>query len=198
VGFSIGTTADTQVPAPPKPWSSYANSPCHHSDWSPSLREYLRERLPEYMVPSTILALDALPLTPSGKLDRRALPSPEPRRMDLSFVAPVTENGRRIAAVWQEVLGVDRVGRNDDFSDLGGQSLLMVRVHTRLRDVYGNLSLTDLFQYPTVSALAKFLLTHQEGTPTAIRDSGETGSGSIIVRAAARTAGNRSGSERSH
>jgi amino acid adenylation domain-containing protein len=153
---------DEEAHAPSKPWNSYANNPRHNGSWTSAVREYLRQRLPEYLLPSTILALDALPLTPSGKLDRNALPSPEPRQVDGSFVAPVTENERKIATVWQEVLGLDRVGTNDNFFDLGGHSLLMVRVHTRLRHIFGELSLMDLFQYPTVTALAKFVLSHQD------------------------------------
>jgi non-ribosomal peptide synthetase component F/SAM-dependent methyltransferase len=159
VVLAIGKADNACMPVPRKPWSAYANRPAHNGGLPSLLREYVRDRLPEYMVPSSIVSLDALPLTPSGKIDRDALPSPEPLGADTNgcFAAPRSENEQKIASVWEEVLGVDRVGRNDNFFDLGGHSLLMVRAHTRLRDVFGNLSLTDLFQYPTVSALARFL-----------------------------------------
>ena len=125
-----------------------------------ALREYLRERLPDYMVPSAIVLLDALPLTPNGKVDRRNLPSPEGRRVELEcgFVAPRTQLEQQIARVWQEVLGVETVGVHDNFFDLGGHSLSMVRVHGRLCEALkADLSVTDLFRYPTVSSLATFL-----------------------------------------
>jgi amino acid adenylation domain-containing protein len=159
VVLAIGGKGKADVPGPLKPWSAYANSPSQNGNLPSALREYLRERLPEYMVPAAIVPLDALPLTPSGKVDRDALPAPQPRRAETNgrFIAPRTEMERRIATVWEDVLGVERVGRNDNFFDLGGHSLLMMRVHSRLRDSHQTLSLTDLFQHPTVSALARFL-----------------------------------------
>jgi non-ribosomal peptide synthetase component F/SAM-dependent methyltransferase/aryl carrier-like protein len=159
VVLDIGGKGKADIPGPLKPWSAYANSPSQNGDLPSALREYLRERLPEYMVPAAIVPLDALPLTSSGKVDRSALPAPEPRRAETNgrFAAPRTEMERRIATVWEDVLGVERVGRNDNFFDLGGHSLLMIRVHSRLRDSHYNLSLTDLFQHPTVSALARVL-----------------------------------------
>ena len=126
----------------------------------PALREYLRERVPDYMVPSAIVLLDALPLTPNGKVDRRNLPSPEGRRVELErgFVAPRTQVEQQIARVWQEVLGLETVGVHDNFFDLGGHSLLMVRVHGRLSEVLeGELSIVDLLHYPTVASLAAFV-----------------------------------------
>jgi amino acid adenylation domain-containing protein len=126
----------------------------------PMLREYLRERLPDYMVPSAIVLLDALPLTPNGKVDRRNLPSPEGRRVELEqgFVAPRTQAEQQIARVWQEVLALEIVGVHDNFFDLGGHSLLMVRVHGRLSEIVaGDLSIVDLLQYPTVASLAAFV-----------------------------------------
>jgi len=113
----------------------------------PVLRDYLRERLPEFMVPSAFVMLDALPLTPNGKVDRKNLPSPVARPVALGggFVAPRSGIERQIARVWQEVLGVDTVGANDNFFDLGGHSLLMVRVHGRLFEIFkGDLSVVDL------------------------------------------------------
>jgi hypothetical protein len=124
------------------------------------LRQRLAERLPAFMVPSTFVKLDALPRTPNGKIDRRALPAVEKIRPELeeAFVPPHSETERRIAAVWQEVLGIGQVGIHDNFFDLGGQSLLLVRVHSQLRQqLDANLTLIDLFRYPTVATQAAHL-----------------------------------------
>jgi acyl-coenzyme A synthetase/AMP-(fatty) acid ligase len=126
----------------------------------PGLRSFLQERLPAYMVPAAFVLLEALPLTPNGKVDRQALPAPDPRRPELEgrFVAPQTEVERTIAAVWQEVLGVAKVGIHDNFFDLGGHSLLLVRLQSKLRDVLPTeVAIIDLLRYPTVSALAQAL-----------------------------------------
>jgi amino acid adenylation domain-containing protein len=154
-----GAVPPPEAPFQPKAWSAYANNP-RQSSLVPSLRQYLREHLPEHMIPSAFVVLDALPLTPNGKVDRRALPSPEPRRAQTEgrFIAPRTAAERKIAAVWREVLGVDQVGMHDNFFDLGGHSLLMIRLHGRIREVLGaDLSIIDLLKYPTVGALASFL-----------------------------------------
>ncbi|MEM9566771.1 MAG: amino acid adenylation domain-containing protein [Cyanobacteria bacterium P01_E01_bin.34] len=129
------------------------------------LRSLLQAKLPQYMLPSHYVALESMPLTPSGKLDRSALPAPSSDRsqLDTAFVKPTTELERTIAEIWQQVLGVDRVGLHDNFFDLGGHSLLLVQVHSQLLqelearntpDDTGELSLVDLFQYPTVQRLA--------------------------------------------
>jgi amino acid adenylation domain-containing protein len=125
-----------------------------------ALREYLRQRLPDHMVPAYIVLLDALPLTPNGKVDRRSLPSPAevPVAPENGFVAPRTHVERQIAHVWQDVLGIETVGVHDNFFDLGGHSLLMVRVHGHVCEALGaDLSITDMFRFPTVSTLATFL-----------------------------------------
>ena len=140
----------------------------------PVLRDYLRERLPDYMVPSAFVMLDALPLTPNGKVDRKNLPSPAARAPRAGgFLAPESDIERRIAGVWQEVLGVEAVGTSDNFFDLGGHSLLMVRVHGRLSEIFtGNLSVVDLLRYPTVASLAAFIAaqTEEPAVPLAISD----------------------------
>ncbi len=144
-----------------KPWRAYANNPLmakFSQRIVPAIRGFLLERLPEYMVPSVCVPLDALPLSSNGKVDRRALPEPTdgPAGSDKVFAAPKTEIERKIAAVWQDLLGLERVGLDDNFFDLGGHSLLMVRLRSRLRDVLGvEPSIIDLFQFPTVSAQAK-------------------------------------------
>jgi amino acid adenylation domain-containing protein len=124
------------------------------------LRDCLKAKLPEYMVPSAVVWLEALPLTPNGKLDRRALPAPEGVRPEMAtaYVAPQSMMERTIATVWQEVLLVEQVGLHDNFFDLGGRSLLLVRVHSKLREALKrHISMMDLFRHPTISSLAKYL-----------------------------------------
>ncbi len=125
-----------------------------------TLRTYLAETLPPPMVPSLALFLPALPLLPSGKVDRRGLPEPGHERPQLgaAFVSPQSEAERRIAAIWQQVLGVERVGVHDNFFDLGGHSLAAAEVHGRLREEMGSeLPLLELFRHPTVQGLARRL-----------------------------------------
>ncbi|NIF64930.1 amino acid adenylation domain-containing protein, partial [Burkholderia sp. Cy-647] len=119
-----------------------------------AVRVHLRRSLPEYMVPAAYVALPQLPLTANGKLDRRALPAPDATafaRRD--YEAPVGEAETAVAAVWAELLGVERVGRHDDFFELGGHSLLAVRVTGRLRHRFGDAaSLKALFAAPSLAA----------------------------------------------
>ncbi|MFP2928166.1 amino acid adenylation domain-containing protein [Pyxidicoccus sp. 3LG] len=118
-----------------------------------TLREYLAERLPDYMVPSACVVLDALPLTANGKVDRKALPAPS--RKQSEYVAPHTETEQRLAALWQELLGVPTVGVRDDFFDLGGHSLLATQVVARVRALFDvQLAVIDLFEAPTLESLA--------------------------------------------
>jgi len=134
------------------------------------LRGHLEECLPAYMVPTAFVILETLPLSPNGKLDRRALPAPDtaPTASGATFIAPQTATERAIASIWQEVLGEPRVGLHDNFFDLGGHSLLLARVHAELRRQLGtSLTLIDLFKHPTVSALARALIVPQPtATPT--------------------------------
>jgi len=127
---------------------------------SEALRAHLRRHLPDYMQPATFVELDALPRTANGKVDRRALPEPESDRPELAaaYAAPSGETEAEVAAVWREALRVDRVGRDDNFFDLGGHSLLLVQVAGELRRrLDRELPLTTLFQYPTVASLAAHL-----------------------------------------
>jgi amino acid adenylation domain-containing protein len=120
------------------------------------LRSWLERRLPAWMVPSVFVWLEALPLTPSGKLDRRALPAPPPARPELAegFVGPRTPAERALAEIWCEVLGLERVGIHDDFFDLGGHSLLAVQVLARLRRVFCiDLPVQKLFSSRTIERL---------------------------------------------
>lgn len=124
-----------------------------------AIRDYLLPRLPEYMIPSAILKLDALPLTTNGKVDRRALPVPDEVRPAAGpVVAPRSDVEQRLASIWQDLLGIPRVGVHDNFFDLGGHSLLLMRLHERIRDAFSSdLTMIDIFARPTISDLAMFL-----------------------------------------
>ncbi|WP_164021812.1 non-ribosomal peptide synthetase, partial [Pyxidicoccus trucidator] len=120
-----------------------------------ALHAFVRQRLPEYMVPSVVGRLDALPLTVNGKVDRKALPAPSTFQPRVSTRAPRTERERELAALWARVLHVDAVGAEDDFFELGGHSLSATQVLSRIRAHYRvELSFTDFFTAPTVAALA--------------------------------------------
>ena len=124
------------------------------------LRRFLKQKLPEYMLPSSFVILDALPLTPNGNINRRALPVPENLRPELTatFKPPQSETEQQIAKVWQEVLHLDKVGINDNFFDLGGNSLLMLQVNNKLRGILqGDISVVTMFQNPTIYSLAEYL-----------------------------------------
>jgi amino acid adenylation domain-containing protein len=124
------------------------------------LRSFLKEKLPDYMVPSVFVTVETFPLTPNGKVNRKALPAPSVARVETSVnhVAPRNDIERKIAAMWQSVLGVEKVGVTDNFFDLGGHSLLIVQVHNQIRRSFDtNVTIAQMFQYPTVEALAAHL-----------------------------------------
>jgi len=120
------------------------------------LRRALRERLPDYMIPSAFVFLPAFPLTPSGKIDRRALPAPDAARdLAVEFVDPRTPLEEQVAAVWKTVLGTDRIGVHDSFWDLGGHSLLATKALARVRERFGiDLPLSSLFMNPRLGEFA--------------------------------------------
>jgi amino acid adenylation domain-containing protein len=124
------------------------------------LRSYLKEKLPEYMIPSVFMPLDDLPLTPNGKVDRNALPPPDGERplLDQRFIEPRSEIEELIAQVWREILKLDKIGIHDNFFELGGHSLLATRVVARLRISFSiDIALRKLFELPTVAGLAQHI-----------------------------------------
>jgi amino acid adenylation domain-containing protein len=120
------------------------------------LREYLLGKLPEYMTPGAYVMLESLPLTPNGKLDRRALPEPESEASGLEAAAPRSTAEEMVAGIFADVLGLERVGIDESFFDLGGHSLLSTQVVSRVRSVFGvKIELRSLFEGPTVRKLAQ-------------------------------------------
>ncbi|WP_261991509.1 non-ribosomal peptide synthetase, partial [Streptomyces sp. OR43] len=132
------------------------------------LRACLRRELPDYMVPAAFVELAALPLTSNGKLDRAALPQPEPSQANTAgFVAPAGATEELLARIWSEVLGVDRIGADDNFFEVGGHSLLATQVVSRIREAFrAEVPLSALFDRPTVRELAPVL--EDSGTDTVV------------------------------
>lgn len=121
-----------------------------------SLRRFLLNKLPGYMIPSYFVTIKQLPLTPNGKIDRRSLPSPHLDMLTTAMTPPATPLEEQIAAIWRDILGITIIGRNQDFFLLGGHSLLATRILTRLRQTFlVDLSLNDFFNTPTIAALAQ-------------------------------------------
>ena len=124
------------------------------------IQSFLQEKLPYYMIPSNYVTLKELPLTPNGKIDHLALTKIETssQRLNTHYQKPQTEIERAIASIWQDVLQIDRASLTDNFFDLGGQSLLMIRVHSKLKEQLAiDISLINMFRYPTIASLAQYL-----------------------------------------
>ncbi len=130
-----------------------------------ALRQHVSAALPDYMVPSAWVVVAALPLSPNGKLDRRALPEPQGVQSQAAYEAPQGEHETLLAAIWRELLNVEQVGRHDNFFELGGHSLLAVRLTNRLQQVEWQLPLQTLFANPTLLALAQQLRRTDEALP---------------------------------
>lgn len=127
------------------------------------LRSFLKEKLPEYMVPSTFVVLENLPLTPNGKVDRTALPAPEVKLTGLAFVPPKTPAEIAVAKIWCEILGLEQVGLHDDFFELGGHSLMASKLISRLETFHGvEAKLRDIFDSPTVAAMSEWFKSRQK------------------------------------
>ena len=136
---------------------------------SDSLKTHLKAHLPDYMVPSHFVLLDVMPLTPNGKLDRRALPRPDASHAQQAHVAPRTELEQRLAALWAEVLQVERVGLTDNFFALGGHSLLAVALAGRIRDAFGqSIKLHDFLLMQTLGELADFMRAGEAKVKSAV------------------------------
>jgi acyl carrier protein len=132
------------------------------------LRNYLRKKLPDYMIPHHIVELDVMPLTHNGKVDRRALPVPQvDRQAEENYVAPRNQVENIVAGIWEELLNVKNVGIRDSFFDLGGHSLLLIKMLSKLQDSFTNdMSIVDLFKYPTIETLASFLTEKHKVGPS--------------------------------
>lgn len=144
---------------------------------------YLRDCLPDYMIPAAMVLLDRMPLTPSGKLDRQSLPVPTRSRSVLTtgLVLPQTETEKQITQVWQDVLQLDEVSVNHNFFEVGGTSLLLVQVYEKLTDIFGDrlTTITTLFQYSTIQTLAQQL---SQDTPEPKLTKGGHPLGIVVLR----------------
>jgi thioesterase domain-containing protein len=155
-----------------RPWSSYANNPLQGQfarRLVPHLRAFLGERLPDHMVPSVFSLLDALPLTPNRKVDRRALVPPDTARprVGAAYAAPRSSTEEALVAIWSQVLEVDPIGVHDNFFELGGHSLLAVRLFAGIRLALGrDLPLAAIFRAPTIAQLAALGEADGAGSPT--------------------------------
>jgi SAM-dependent methyltransferase len=145
-----------------RPVREYGNNPADKlstQGLAAELRSYLAGKLPEYMVPAAFVVMDALPLTPSGKVDRKALPAPDAEVLTsvATYVAPRTELEKRLAAIWGKVLRLDRVGIHDDIFDLGGDSLLIFQIATRAAQEGLKVTPKQIFQNRAIVGLARSL-----------------------------------------
>ena len=147
--------------------ASVAGTDGRHALSLNELRVHLKSQLPDYMIPSTFVFLDALPLTPNGKTDYRSLPAPlAAQRREAAYTAPRNELEQLIAGVWRQALRLEKVGIYDNFFELGGHSLLVVQVHSELRkQLHKDLSIAHLFRYPTIDSLAGYLSETQTSAP---------------------------------
>jgi len=125
------------------------------------LRSFLKEKLPDYMIPAFFVFIDAFPLTPNGKIDRKALPAPDLSLMrEHKFVTPKTETEKIIAEIWKKILNVEKIGIQDNFFEMGGHSLLITQVISQAREALQiNLAIYNLFDYPTIAMLARYIET---------------------------------------
>ncbi|PSB01238.1 non-ribosomal peptide synthetase [Merismopedia glauca] len=152
------TATSLQSPLSPQ----YSNKPLQlKTDFklTGQLRQFLAQKLPEYAIPSVFTILPALPLTPNGKVDRKALPAPEVAKRDTELKLPQSEMETALAKIWQEVLGLERVGINDNFFELGGDSILSIQVVSQAKQRGLQVTPKQLFQYQTIAELAAVVET---------------------------------------
>jgi amino acid adenylation domain-containing protein/non-ribosomal peptide synthase protein (TIGR01720 family) len=152
--------------SPLRPWHTYANHPLQAQqirEWVPQLRAYLKQKLPDYMVPSVWMRLDALPLTANGKIDRRALPAPDATRRDLpdTLAAPGTAIEKTLTEIWTQVLGVEPIGIHDNFFELGGDSILSIQIIAKANQAGLKLTPKQIFEAQTIAELAAIADTIQ-------------------------------------
>ena len=146
-----------------KPWTDYTNNPLSGKlvqKLVPQVREYIQEKLPDYMVPQAFVVLNALPLTLNGKVDRQSLPSPDTATRSLStgLVLPRTPIEAQLVRIWSQVLGVESIGVKDNFFELGGHSLLATQVLSEINSAFGlDLSIQIMFESPTVAGIADYI-----------------------------------------
>ncbi|MFQ6349024.1 non-ribosomal peptide synthetase [Pseudomonas sp. R11F] len=141
---------------------AYLVSDAEHASLRDALKAHLKAQLPDYMVPAHLIVLDSMPLTANGKLDRRALPQPDPEANRQQYVAPCSELEQTLAAIWCAVLNVQQVGLDDNFFELGGDSILSIQVVSRARQAGIQFSPRDLFQHQTVRTLAAIATRSQQ------------------------------------
>lgn len=160
-GSVVSRVADTTRLDRP---GTYANQPAAQSGdqslLSDQLRTHLREHLPDYMIPSVFVAMDTFPLTPNGKIDRKALPAPSVKAepVQAEYIPPSNELEATIAGIWMELLGLSQVGRSDNIFDIGANSIMTAQANQRLSKKLGRrVSLVSMFRYPTVETLAAHL-----------------------------------------
>jgi amino acid adenylation domain-containing protein len=168
-----------------------------------TLREFVGEALPSYMIPSVFVSLPSMPLNANGKIDRRALPAPDGTRsmLEKPSVPPQTDAERIVAGIWREVLKLNDVGRDDNFFDLGGHSLLLMRVRNRLTEAFKRpVPVIELFRHPTVAALARMFespdasrvaSTLERNRPRRVKRDGDAGTAVAIIGMAGRFPGAR-------
>jgi len=167
----------------PQPFMAHLVEKGVAKDWRSMLhgtREFLKKKLPEYMMPSDFVELPVLPLTPNGKVDRRALAAQNQSRVirNQEYTEPRTETEKAVAVICGDVIGIERVGVHDNFFELGGHSLIAMQVVSRLRESFQvDVTLRDLFENPTVSQLSEVInragRDDQESriTPTPVQES---------------------------
>lgn len=157
---------------------------------SRDLRAYLKKNLPEYMIPFAFVVLEKFPLTPNGKIDRKALPAPEHSRLDLEtqYVAPSTEIEKSLAEICKDLLNIDRVGIHDNFFEMGGHSLLATQFMSRIREDFAvELPLRTLFESPTITELAEKIMTapkiseSEDGDALEMTERGEEDLGTLLA-----------------
>jgi len=140
------------------------------------LKGFLKDRLPHYMVPPIFVFMSAMPLSPNGKIDRRALPDPEQTRPDLQveYVAPRTEIEAALTEIWMQLLGLEQIGIFDNFFDLGGHSLLATKVVSRVRETFAvELPLRTIFESPTIAQLSESIANEDKADQEEIEDFAE-------------------------